>query len=111
MCLLSQLTEKANRIRTAMDRGVPPSQDEINEIIDNIFPEAQTEFALSREYYHEKQEHGYIPNIKLLLRVFDFSIAVHKESKMSVVADAISPYIDWLEEAQSLLEEVRTLYI
>lgn len=111
MCLLSQLTEKANGIVLAMGRGVEPSQNEIDEIIEKIFPEAQAEFALSREYYYEKQEHGYIPNIKLLLRVFDFAIAVHKKSKMSVVAEAVSPYIDWLEEAQSLLEEVRTLYI
>ncbi len=111
MCLLSQLTEKANKIVENMNKGKQPSNDEVNEIIENIFPEAQSEFALSREYYYEKQEHGYIPNIKLLLRVFDFYVAVNKKSKMSVVAEAISPYIDWLEEAQSLLEEVRTLYI
>lgn len=111
MCFLSQLTEKANEIVIAMNKGIEPSRDEVDEIIEKIFPEAQDEFALSRKYYYEKQEHGYIPNIKLLLRVFDFAIVVHKESKMSVVAEAKSPYIDWLEEAQSLLEEVRTLYI
>lgn len=111
MCLLSQLTAQANKIVAAMSKGIQPSQDEVDEIIEKIFPEAQAEFALSRECNYEKQEHGYIPNIKLLLRVFDFSIAVHKKSKMSVVSEAISPYIDWLEEAQSLLDEVRTLYI
>lgn len=111
MCLLSQLTEKANGIVAAMGRGVEPLQDEIDEIIEKKFPEAQSEFALSRKYYYEKQEHGYIPNIKLLLRVFDFAIAVHKKSKILVVSEAVSPYIDWLEEAQSLLEEVRTLYM
>jgi hypothetical protein len=111
MCLLSQLTEKANGIVAAMGKGVEPSQDEIDEIIEKIFPEAQSEFALSREYYYEKQEYGNIPNIKLLLRVFDFAVAVHKKSKISVVSEAVSPYIDWLEKAQSLLEEVRALYM
>lgn len=81
MCLLSQLTEKANKIVEDMNKGKQPSNDEVNEIIENIFPEAQSEFALSREYYYEKQEHGYIPNIKLLLRVFDFYVAVNKNLK------------------------------
>lgn len=111
MCLLKQLTLKADRIKCLMEEGIEPSQDEIDEIVDKIFPEAQAEFALSREYdYHEKQEHGYLPNIQLLLRVFDFSIIVYKKSKAFVVAEAESPYIDWLEDALSLLEEVRTLY-
>lgn len=114
MCLFSLINSKANEIEAHLHKGLEPDEDDIYNVTDILLNQARAEFKLSRELYLDKNhrdEYGYIPNIQLLLRVFDFYIKATHKTKSDVISMAISPYFDWLEEAQSLLDEAKRMYV
>lgn len=113
MCLYYISFDKMENIRRAMKNGIKPSREDVSEITDILLSQAELEFLKSREIQqqiHREDEYGYIPNIKLLLKVFDFYVFVNEEKKKDVIANAKEPYILWLDKAQSLLDNVRRLH-
>lgn len=75
--------------------------------------QAEREFLKYREIQlqiHHEDEYGYIPNIKLLLQVFDFYVLFTNSKKKDVITQTKEPFISWLDKAHSLLDNVRRLY-
>ena len=113
MCLYYISCDKMDKIKRAMKAGMTPTPEEVSEITGTLLSQAEWEFLKSREIQqqiHHEDEYGYIPNIKLLLRVFDFYVSVTGVKKKDVIANAKEPYIVWLDKAQSLLDNVRRLH-
>lgn len=113
MCLYYISCDKMEKIKKAMKTGIEPASDEVSQITDTLLSQAELEFLKSREIQQQirhEDEYGYIPNIKLLLKVFDFYVMVNGAKKKDVIANAKEPYIIWLDKAQSLLENVRRLH-
>lgn len=113
MCLFYIIGERIDDVRRAMKANNSPNQEDFSYITDTLLSQAETEFAKSREIQqkaHHDDEYGYIPNIKLLLRVFDFSVLVNGETKKLVISSAKEPYISWLDKAHTLLEDARRMH-
>lgn len=113
MCLFYIISEHMGTIRKSSKGETKPSPEELNYITDTLLSQAEEEFQKSREIQqkaHHDDEYGYIPNIKLLLRIFDFYVLVNGETKRHVISEAKEPYIIWLDKAHALLEDARRLH-
>ena len=113
MCLYYIICDKIDNVKRQLRISQTISEAEIYEITDVLLTQAETEFQKSREiqqHAHHEDEYGYISNIKLLIRVFDFCVLANAETKRNVIAKAKEPYITWLDKAQSLLENARRLH-
>jgi len=113
MCLFYIIRDRIDNLKMKINHGIPPIQDEVSEVTDTLLSQAEREFMKYREIQqqtHHEDEYGYIPNIKLLLHVFDFYVLVNGLKKKDVIAQAKEPYITWLDRAHSLLGNVRRLH-
>lgn len=113
MCLFYIIGERMDIVRRSLKVNPQPDSAELSYITENLLSQAEAEFRKSREIQqraHHDDEYGYIPNIKLLLRIFDFYVQVNGESKQRVIANAKEPYITWLDRAHSLLEDARRMH-
>ena len=113
MCLFYIIGERMDIVRKSLKVNTQPDPIELNYITENLLLQAEAEFQKSREIQqkaHHDDEYGYIPNIKLLLRVFDFYVQVNGETKRRVIANAKEPYITWLDRAHTLLEDARRMH-
>lgn len=113
MCLYYIICDKMDNARRRLKIEQAINEDELYEITDTLLSQAENEFQKSREIQqnaHHEDEYGYISNIKLLVRVFDFCVFANNETKRNVIANAKEPYLTWLDKAQSLLENARRLH-
>lgn len=113
MCLYYIISDRIEKIKKRMKYDTKPTQEEISEIIGPLLTQAEREFAKSREIQKEirhEDEYGYIPNIKLLLRIFDFYVLVNNEKKREVIGQAKEPYVSWLDKAHALLSNAERLH-
>lgn len=113
-CLSEVIKNKISEVTNDMERGVKPSESLVNEVIDDLFPRAEEEYKTYRDLFYvsnKKDEYGYLPNIRLLLNIFDFYVKVKGKTKAEVISSAETPFIDWLDDAQSLLEDAKTIYL
>ena len=88
MCLFYIIGERMDIVRKSLKVNTQPDPTELNYITENLLLQAEAEFQKSREIQqkaHHDDEYGYIPNIKLLLRVFDFYVQVNGETKRRVI--------------------------
>ena len=79
-------------------------------VIVDMYEQAAHEFGITRTLYKNKQRedlHGYISQIQLLIRLFDFTVKLKELKKQDVIASVKEPYFTWLEEAQNLLDDAR----
>lgn len=84
----------------------------LQNIIENYLPQASENFSLAREYQHDdEKEITYLPNIYMLIKLFDYAIDVEQLDKKEVLGNAVCPYCEWIDEAQSLLEALKQTYI
>lgn len=113
MCLFYIIGERMDIVRSSLKANPQPDPTELSYITETLLAQAEAEFQKSREIQqkaHHDDEYGYIPNIKLLLRVFDFYVQANGESKRRVIANAKEPYITWLDRAHTLLEDARRMH-
>lgn len=113
MCLFYIITDRIDSVKNMIKSGLNPKQEELYYITETLLTQAELEFQKSREIQHNahhEDEYGYIPNIKLLLRVFDFYVYVMKVNKRDVISAAKEPYIIWLDKAHTLLDNARRLH-
>ena len=113
MCLYYILCDRIDNVKRQMKLGEEPTQKDLSDITDTLLTQAEWEFQKSREIQqglHHDDEYGYIPNIKILLRVFDFYVLATGAKKKDVISSAREPFISWLDKAQSLLESARRLH-
>ena len=113
MCLFYIMSERMDSVRRSVKANPQPDTEELLYITETLLSQAETEFQKSREIQqkaHHDDEYGYIPNIKLLLRLFDFYVQVNGETKRRVIANAKEPYITWLDKAHTLLEDARRMH-
>lgn len=81
-------------------------------IIEDLLPQASENFAKARLYQHDdEKEITYLPNIYMLIKLFDYAVDVCELEKKIVLGEAICPYCDWVDEAQSLLETLKQSYL
>lgn len=113
MCLYYIICDKIDSAKRQIKTGKKIDENTYTEITETLLTQAEAEFEKSREIQqkaHREDEYGYIPNIKLLIRVFDFSVLANRETNRNVIANAKEPYITWLDKAQSLLDNARRLH-
>ena len=113
MCLFYIICQRMDLVKRSLKINPQPEPTELSYITETLLSQAEAEFQKSREIQqsaHHDDEYGYIPNIKLLLRVFDFYVLVNGETKQRVIANAKEPYITWLDRAHSLLEDARRMH-
>lgn len=113
MCLYYIICDKIDKAKRQIKIGNTVDETDYLEITENLLSQAEAEFQKSREIQrkaHHEDEYGYISNIKLLIRVFDFCVIANHETNRNVIANAKEPYITWLDKAQSLLENARRLH-
>lgn len=113
MCFFYIIGERIETVKRNFKANLHPTQEELSYITENLLSQAEAEFQKSREIQqraHHDDEYGYIPNIKLLLRVFDFYVMITGETKRHVISTAKDPYITWLDKAHTLLEDARRMH-
>ena len=84
------------------------------EQIMSMFEEASKAFETTRNLYNSKKRedlHGYISQIKLLIRMFDFTVNLRGLKKQDVIAGVKDPYFSWIEEAQNLLDDAHRQHL
>lgn len=113
MCLFYIMGERMDNVKRNLKAKISPDPEELSYITETLLSQAEDEFQKSREIQqkaHHDDEYGYIPNIQLLLRTFDFYVQANGETKRHVISEAKEPYIIWLDKAHSLLEDARRMY-
>lgn len=85
---------------------------EFEKVIYDLVPKAEQEFRISREisqYQQRIDAHGYVSHIQLLIRAIDYGAIVLGKSRLQLISENKDPFMDWLDLAESLLEDVRRL--
>lgn len=84
----------------------------LQDVIENLLPLARENFSLARQYqYDDEKEITYLPNIYMLINVFDYTIEAHQLEKKKVLSQATMPYCEWIDEAESLLDALKQTYL
>lgn len=112
MCLRSIAYDEMAKHRRAKYQGVEVSEDEYNEVIEHLIPEAAYQFELSREIAQKQNrldEYGFIAHIQLLISAIDYAIILSGKTKADFFNQNQEPFSDWLDLSESLLEEVRRI--
>lgn len=98
------------KIESIRQRNVTPFEEEIDEIILDLVPKAAQEFREARKL-QKNSEYGYVAHIQMLIEAIDFGHYLSKKSKADFLSSEREPFAEWLDEAATLLEEVKRLNI
>lgn len=112
MCLRSIAYDEMTKHRKAKFQNIEITEDEYNEVIERLVPEAAYQFELSREIAQKQNrldEYGFIAHIQLLISAIDYAVTISGKTKADFFNQNIDPFSDWLDLAESLLEEVRRI--
>lgn len=112
MCLRSAVYELMEKHRRQKLRKELVREDEYDNIIEVLVPTAANEFQLSREIAKKQNrldEYGYIAHIQLLVKAIDYAIVISGLSKADFFVSKPEPFGEWLDLAESLLDEVRRI--
>lgn len=113
MCLYYIINNRIDALKKLLKVGQQPSLEDLEDITETLLSQAEAEFQKSREiqqHAHHEDEYGFIPNIKLLIHIFDFFVFVNHETKRNVICAAKQPYITWLDKAHALLDNAARLH-
>ena len=87
-------------------------QENLDLILQRLLPLASENFEYARCYQHDdEKEVTYLPNIYMLINVFDYAIDVRGLQKKKVLGEAITPYCRWIDDAQNLLDALKNAYV
>lgn len=114
MCLRSIAYDEITKQRkTKLQNGIV-TEGEYYEVIDKFVPEAAQQFELSREIAKKQNrldEYGFIAHIQLLTTAIDYAIVMSGKTKVDFFSQNAEPFADWLDLAESLLEEVKRINV
>lgn len=112
MCLRSIAYDEMEKHRTMRIKGEFIAEEKYNEVIYKFVPEAAQQFELSRELARKQNrvdEYGFIAHIQLLIRAIDYAIILSGKRKVDFFSQNAEPFSEWLDLAESLLEEVKRI--
>ena len=110
MCYRQAAKTKMDSIINSKKSGRPYFEEEIDEIIFDLIPKAAREFAETRKL-QRSSEYGYVAHIQMLIDAIDFGHILSGKTKEQFLSSEKEPYAEWLDEASTLLEEVKRLTI
>lgn len=110
MCYRQELYRKIDDIKEAKRFNRPFFSEQVDEILNNLAPKAAKEFQTARKL-QRNSEYGYVAHIQMLIKLIDFGHSLTKQSKAEFLSSETEPYLEWLDEAATLLEEVKRLTI
>ena len=112
MCFSHEISLIIDSYKNSPIKDRDKEKDKLNNIIEILLPQANENFTLAREYQRDdEKEITYLPNIYMLIKLFDYAIDVNQLNKKTVLGEAICPYCEWIDEAQSLLESLKQTYV
>jgi hypothetical protein len=114
MCLREAAYDKITRLKERKRKGNFIIQDDLQKVTDDLIPRAEREFERSRQIARQVNridEHGYIAHIQMLIQVIDFGAFMSGKEKGEFLSENKQPYADWLDIAETLLEEVKRISI
>lgn len=109
MCLREAAYDLMKQLEENKRRGIIVPESEYSQVIDNLIPQAAREFEISRiksKEQNKTDEHGYIAHIQMLIRGIDFGSIILGKPKSKLIEGNIDPFSEWLDLAESLLEDV-----
>lgn len=110
MCYRQELYRKIDDIKEASKSNRPFFSEQVDEILYDLAPKAAKEFQTARKL-QKYSEYGYVAHIQMLIKLIDFGHSLTKQSKAEFLSSEKEPYSEWLDEAATLLEEVKRLTI
>ncbi len=114
MCLRSIIYDIINKHRSAKLKATVIKEDEYKEVIEILVPQSARQFELSREIARKQNridEYGFIAHIQLLITAIDYAIVISGKNKPEFFSQNLDPFSEWLDLAESLLEEVKRINI
>ena len=112
MCFSHEIGKIIDDYRNQHLKNHEKGRESLQNIIDNLLPQASENFELARKYQHDDdKEITYLPNIYMLIKLFDYAIDVHDLDRMKVLSEVMCPYCEWIDEAQSLLDSLKQSYL
>lgn len=110
MCVREAAFDQMKQLENQVRKNDVLDSTKLNLILGDLIPQAEAEFSMSRKLSKElgkSDEHGFIAHIQLLIRAIDFGSIIRKQSKSLLLSGNNPPYTDWLDKAETLLEEVK----
>lgn len=112
MCYSHEIGKIIDDYRNQNVKDRKTGLESLHNIIENLLPHASENFELARKYQHDDdKEVTYLPNIYMLIKLFDYAIDVCEFERKKVLSEGICPYCEWIDEAQSLLESLKQSYL
>lgn len=114
MCLRSIAYDEMVKHRKIKQQDGFIAEREYDDVIEKYVPQAASEFELSREIAKKQNridEHGFIAHIQLLVTAIDYAIVLSGKTKVDFFNQNLEPFAEWLDLAESLLEEVKRINI
>lgn len=112
MCLRSNIYEIIKKHRNLKSRNFEIPNTDYVDLIESKVPEAESQFIKAREISKKQNkidEYGYIAHIQLLVSAIDYAITMSNKSKVEFFKQNKDPFSDWLDIAETLLDEVKRI--
>lgn len=113
MCYRSIIYDRLKELIESKRNGKVIEDNTLNEIVNNLVPQAESEFAKTRElesHSTKKALYGYVANIQMLVRVLDGVSIIRDIPKSRLVSTGRNPYFTWIEEIQALLDGAKRIH-
>ena len=111
MCFSHEIGKIIDDYRSQHIKNHDTSRESLQYIIENLLPQASENFEFARKFQHDDdKEVTYLPNIYMLIKLFDYAIDVRELDRKKVLSEAMCPYCEWIDEAQSLLDSLKQSY-
>lgn len=82
MCFSHEISSIIDNFKNSQIKDRDKEKDTLNHIIENLLPQANENFSLSRDYQRDdEKEVTYLPNIYMLIKLFDYAIDVNQLNK------------------------------
>lgn len=112
MCLRSIAYDEINKLRKAKLQNSLVAEEDYFDVIDKLVPQAASYFEQSRAIAKKQNrldEYGFVAHIQLLIKAIDFAIFISGKTKPEFFKQDSEPFSEWLDLAESLLEEVKRI--
>lgn len=111
-CFSHEINDIIDDYRNQQIKNRQKEAENLQYIIEDLLPQASENFAKARQYQHDdEKEITYLPNIYMLIKLFDYAVDVCDLEKKKVLGEAVCPYCEWVDEAQSILDTLKLSYL
>lgn len=112
MCLRSIAYDEMEKLRKVKIQNSKVDDKEYIDVIEKLVPQAANYFEQSRaiaKRQNRLDEYGFVAHIQLLIKAIDFAVFISGKSKPDFFNQNAEPFTEWLDLAESLLEEVKRI--